>query len=199
MGKGNSTKQTKFTVINGNGEGTTGPKKTTSTFASLSGGMTSPADVSTASSSHIVDFDQVRTQRLEEKKRKTERVMLREWVGVSCVGANLPQGMKSLEVIDLSEDGLAFRVPVYTGKGWPKEITEIQVRFYFTKDSFIPLKLAVQNIKTFEEDGVRYVRCGCTVDPVGGAYEAFACFVKFLKSYSMSSYTDRGDSQAFYI
>jgi hypothetical protein len=91
----------------------------------------------------VVDFNQKRAEKLEEKRRKTERVVFGNMVGVYSVISEAR--MQAIEIVDVSEEGLAFRVPFDSKNPWPAETVEIPIRMYFSNETYIPVMLKVAN------------------------------------------------------
>ena len=158
-------------------------------------GNTTPTD---GSSEHIVvDFTEYRAQRLEEKRRKNERILINHFLGVYAVS-----GLDSLyqvELIDLSDGGCSFQVPVDANKPWTEDKKDFTIRLYFSQENFLSVPVSVQNKKTVTVNGHRFTRYGCSVDDSASTYEAYTAFVKFLKSYSAVSEKDSGNVNVFFV
>lgn len=145
----------------------------------------------------VVDFTEARQQRLEEKRRSAERVFFKHLLSVYCVVGE--HQMRPIELIEVSEDGCSFQVPFDGDKPWPNEATEMPIRLYFSQDTYISLMLTIANSRPCIDQGVRYVRFGCTVDKTLSSYPAFEQFVRFLRAYSEHSHKDKGDVSVFYL
>lgn len=148
--------------------------------------------------SRVIDLNEVRTQRLEDKRRKTERVFMNQFLGVYCMtGSN---SMHQIEVVDVSDEGLGFQVPADTGKPNPITDKDFPIRLYFNQESFLQVHVTVQNTRPARgENGTRYTRYGCAVDPTTSTYEAYQAFVKFLKVYGAVAQKDKGDVNVFFV
>src|SRR6266496_1178660 len=85
---------------------------------------------------HIVDFNEAREQKLEEKRRKNERIFFTHLLSVYSIASqsNQPQ-MMPVELIDVSEDGCSFQVPFDANRPWPKDSNPIPLRLYFSQDT----------------------------------------------------------------
>ena len=147
--------------------------------------------------SQVVDFNQVREQKMEEKRRKAERVFFKNVLGVYSVMGR--DSMVPIEFVDVSEQGCAFQIPFNPARAWPTSTTEVPLRIYFTKDSYLEILVQIQNSRPTIEDGNRYVRFGCLIDQTTSAYPAYQHFVRFLKSYSEECHKDSGSNTAFYL
>lgn len=145
----------------------------------------------------VVDFNQVRTQKLDEKRRKTERIFFKQLLSVYCVTED--SAMRAIEPVDVSEEGFSFQVPYNPDKPWPTDANEFTIRLYFSQETYIPVLLRIVNSRPCIESGARYVRFGCTVDQTLTSYPAYAQFVRFMKAYSEHAHKDAGDMTLFYI
>jgi hypothetical protein len=134
---------------------------------------------------------------MDEKRRKAERIFFKHLLSVYCVTGN--DQMKQIEIIEVSEDGCSFQVPYDPRNPWPTTATDLPIRLYFSQDTYIPILLNVHNSKPSIDDGVRYVRFGCSVDKAMSSYPAYEQFVKFLKAYSEHAHKDKGDVSVFYL
>ncbi len=146
----------------------------------------------------VIDFSEVRAKKLEEKRRNTSRVLFKQILGIYTVTGE--SQMRSLELIDVSEDGCSFQVPFDAQNPWPTDLKEIPIRMYFSQDTYLPLQLRIQNSRPSIENGIRYIRYGCAIDPTFKSYEAFRQFVRFLRVYSEHAHQDLGgDHTLFYL
>ena len=147
---------------------------------------------------HIIDFSEVRAQKLEEKRRKNERIFFKHLLSVYTVMSD-SKSMFPIELIDVSEDGCAFQVPFNADKPWPTNSDTIPIRLYFSQDTYLEVIAKIANARPSIENGTRYTRYGCTVDKATATYAAFIQFVKFLKLYSEHAHKDMGDVSVFYL
>jgi len=154
-------------------------------------------DDNTGAEIKVVDFNQVRSQKLDEKRRKTERIIFQNLLGVYCVTGN--SQIRQLQLVDVSEDGIAFLVPFDTKNPWPRENGDLPIRLYFTQDTYLPIQVRVVNSRPSIENGQRYVRYGCAVDTSLQSYTSYCQFVRFLKSFSEQAHRDEGNNTVFYL
>lgn len=145
----------------------------------------------------VIDFSEARAQRMDEKRRKTERIFFKHLLGIYCVTESTE--LKQVELMDVSEEGCSFQVPFDANNPWPRSATEINLRLYFSQDTYIPVVLKVQNSRPCIEEGVRYQRYGCLVDQSVTSYEAYRQFVRFLSLYSEHAHKDTGKVTLFYL
>lgn len=145
----------------------------------------------------VIDFNEARANKLEEKRRKTERVFFRNLLSVySVLGGSK---LAPIEIVDISEDGIAFQVPFTAERPWPVNEEIMPMRLYFSQDTYIEIFVNIQNSRPAIEDGQRYTRFGCAVDKGTKSYPAFQQFVQFMKSYAEHSHKDLGDVSVFYL
>jgi hypothetical protein len=145
----------------------------------------------------VVDFGEVRAQKLDQKRRKTERIFFKHLLSVYCVvGASK---MRPVEFLEVSEEGCSFQVPFDSNNPWPVDDGELPIRMYFSQDTYIPVRLSIQHSRPMIENGQRYVRFGCTVDKTASAYPSYVAFVNFLKMYSEHAMKDKGEVSVFYL
>lgn len=144
----------------------------------------------------VINLDQFRSRKTEEKKRKTERIFFHNLVGV--YGIVQPGKMVPVDLIDVSEEGLAIQVPYQSSttmadKVWPKDSSNVSIRLYFSADSFMEVTVDVKNSRTAIENGSKYVRYGCEVNQEQRAFAAWKNFVTFLRAYTDVSERDSGN------
>lgn len=146
---------------------------------------------------HVIDFSQAREQKLEEKRRKTERIFFTHLLGVYTVTGD--RRMLPIEVLDLSEEGVAFQVPHESKQPWPTELVEFPLRLYFTQDTYLEIRAKIQNSRPSIDKNQRYTRYGCAVDASTQSYPAYVQFVRFMKLYAEHAHKDLGDISVFYL
>lgn len=154
-------------------------------------------DKKTEGTVQVIDFNRARAERLEEKRQSTQRIFFSQILGIYCVLGD--ERMKPIEIVDVSEDGIAFRVPFNASNPWPREKGPIPVRFYFSSESYLPVIVTVVNSRPVIDQGTRYIRYGCSVDKTVTSYEAFRQFVCFLREYSVHAHQDTGSQTKFYL
>ncbi|MCM0604902.1 MAG: PilZ domain-containing protein [Xanthomonadaceae bacterium] len=147
--------------------------------------------------SEIIDFKSAQQEKLEEKRRKNQRIIFKNMMGV--YGITGDKKLNAIELLDLSDNGISFRIPFNVEKLWPTDSSDITIRLYFTQDTYIPLRVKIQNSKSMIEEGIKYTRYGCVVEKSGSSFETYKKFVEFTKAYSTESYQDQGGVQVFYI
>jgi len=148
-------------------------------------------------SDQVVNFDEIRAQKIDEKRRKNERIFFKHLLGVYSVVGN--DKMRPIELLDVSEDGCSFQVPFDASSPWPATTDELPIRLYFSQDTYLPIHVKIENSKQAIDHGTRYVRYGCSVEKSLTSYPAYQQFVKFLKLYSVHAHNDKGDISVFYL
>jgi len=139
----------------------------------------------------IINLDNFRNRKQEEKKRKTERIFFHHLVGVYSVVR--PGKMVPVDLIDVSEEGLAIQVPYQSEKSWPNDTNNIPIRLYFSPESFIEVTVDIKNTHSTIEGGTRYLRYGCAIQSEQRTFHAWTQFVGFLKAFSEVSEKDTGN------
>lgn len=151
----------------------------------------------TTTSHQVIDFGQARAQKLEEKRRATERIFFKHLLNVySVVGDH---SMVPIELIEVSEEGCSFQIPHNPQKPWPKNLEEIPIRIYFSQDTYLELRVKIKHSNPSIDNNQRYMRFGCVVDQNTASFVAYEQFVRFLKLYSEHSHKDLGDISVFYL
>ncbi|MCC7440687.1 MAG: PilZ domain-containing protein [Bdellovibrionales bacterium] len=148
-------------------------------------------------SDQVIDFNSKREERLQEKRRKTERIFFKHLLGIYCVTGN--SEMQQVEFVDVSEEGCSFQVPFTDNVAGPKEKENIPVRIYFSQDTYLPILVTVQNSAQSIVEGRRYIRYGCSIDTKTATYDAYKQFVKFLHMYAEQAHRDNGKVTFFYL
>lgn len=146
----------------------------------------------------IVDLGKVREAKTEEKRRKYERVLFKNLLGVYCVAQD--EELRAVELVDVSEEGLSFQLPAHSknlesftsGK-------ECLFRFYFSEETFIPVACRITNQRPCIEGGSTYIRFGCTVDQSLQSYGTYISFVNFLTKFAQTAQIDGAKQRVFYF
>ena len=139
----------------------------------------------------VVSLDQFRNRKQEEKKRKTERLFFHHLVGIYSV---VESGrMVPIELIDVSEEGLAVQTPYQAEKPWSQNSNDIPIRLYFSPESYIEIVVDIKNSRPTIDGGVKYLRYGCAIQTEHRSYAAWKQFVSFLRVYSEVSEKDTGN------
>ena len=146
----------------------------------------------------LIDFVKKRQEKIEKKRRSFERVLFRNILGISTVIDNEEQDLP-IEMLDISRDGCLFQIPwgpLYSKGGKKlKKGTNVLLKMYFTKDSFIPINIKIKYAREDMENEKAFLRCGCEFDKSTTSFTALNSFINFLYSFAEHSATDREDLQ----
>ncbi len=157
------------------------------------------SDSNNANETKIFDFVKKRSENVEQKRRAFERLVFQNFLGAYTViedgGAIYP-----IALVDISNTGCLFQVPWTMGKDKkiPKN-TEILMRMYFTKGSYIPVLVSVKHGKeVVMQDGTTYMQYGCEFDKSVSSFEAMQSFIDFMYKFAKHSAVDKGDTKVFF-
>jgi hypothetical protein len=145
----------------------------------------------------VVDFNQAREQRLEQKRRRTERILFRNLVSVYSMSEDSKPF--PVDLIEVSEDGCSFQVLADAPTSSLVKKDEIPLRIYFSQDTYLEVFAKIKNSRPSIEKNRRYVRYGCEIAKNVKSYAAYQLFVQFLKQYVVHAHRDLGSASAFYL
>ncbi len=145
----------------------------------------------------LVDFNEAREKKMTEKKRKAERILFQNLLGVYTVSTG--SQIYPVEMVDVSEEGCAFQIPFDGRNAMSLDTEEVPLRLYFSQDTYMEIRVKITNSRPCIENGRRYIRYGGAVDQSLSSYFCFVQFVRFLKSYSEHAHRDLGDVSVFYL
>lgn len=152
-----------------------------------------------ADDNNILSFNEKREENIERKRRNFERILFNNFLGAYSVidqaGVVFP-----IEMLDISQDGMSFRVPRGAiGSSFKKE-DELTLRMYFTKNTFIPVVTNIKWMKdTKGDDGEFYLEYGVKFDKSVPTFEALRPFIDFLYKFAELSTEDKGKSKVYYL
>jgi hypothetical protein len=148
----------------------------------------------------VFDFAEKRKKTIEQKRRTFERVMFQEFLGVYTViddqGAGFP-----IKVLDISGVGCQFQVPFSNkAKNQFKAGTEVTMKFFFTKGSYIPAIIVVRHVQEYiDQSGDAWLRIGGEFETSLPSFKALSSFIDFIYQYAEYSCVDRGESKVFFL
>ncbi len=156
-------------------------------------------DNGTNENGQVISFRQARDAKLEEKRRKYERVLFTNILGAYFVMEGSGQ-LSAVELIDISADGLSFQLPLDSKnlRGL-KSGEEMSFRLYFTKDSYIAVDVHIVHERQCIENGGSYVRYGCSVIQGSSSYQAYKAFVEFMARFAEAARSDDGGLKLSYF
>ncbi|MEO5970352.1 MAG: PilZ domain-containing protein, partial [Bdellovibrionia bacterium] len=144
----------------------------------------------TSSENRIVDFNEAREQRLEQKRRRTERILFRNLVSVYSLTEH--DKLFPVDLIEVSEDGCSFQILADAPTSGLIKRDEIPLRIYFSQDTYLEIFAKIVNSRPSIEKNRRYVRYGCKIDKTVKSYAVYQLFVQFLKQYAVHAHRDLG-------
>ncbi len=148
----------------------------------------------------VVDFNEKRMKNIEQKRRTFERVVFQEFLGVYTViddqGAGFP-----IKLLDVSKVGCQFQVPFSAkAKNQFKSGTELTLKLFFTKESYLPAVVTVRHTSEFvDQQGDTWLRLGGEFDTAIPSFAALSSFINFIYQYAEFSCRDKGESKVFFL
>jgi len=140
-----------------------------------------------------------RKESIEKKRRNFERLMFQNVLGcysmIDNKGAAYP-----VTLVDISHTGCLFQVP-WNVKGDEKMAagSELTLRMYFTKKSFIPVSVRIKYAKEFiDQNSQTAMQYGCEFDTSTSSFQALSSFIDFLYKFAEHSAVDHGDTKVFF-
>jgi hypothetical protein len=135
----------------------------------------------------VVDITELRTEVLDEDRRKVRRTILTEFIAVHTVVPGM--GLMKVALFNINESGLAFDIDFKKGHFQVGE--EVAMRVYLNHQTFFPFVVKVKHITDVSDEEVH--RHGCEF--VGGTINDVALhhFIKFIEHVSASLKHDKGD------
>ncbi len=151
------------------------------------------------SESNLIDFAAKRKQNIEQKRRNFERIMFKDFLGCYTIIDNNDTG-HPVDIVDISKDGLQFQVFERDSKRF-QEGMEIELRFYFTKQNYIPAVVQIRHSYDFDDSmsGKAHQRFGCTFDKSLPSFKAMESFLRFIYDFAEHSSTDKGDGKVYFL
>lgn len=128
----------------------------------------------------IIDLNDFRKNKSEEKRREYERVLFNRILGVYSFAEK--SGLHHVEVIDVSYSGMKFREerpdqPLQAGQ-------KVALRFYFTPSSYLRLVIEVKRVTPYKEDDREGLEYGCELDKATKSYEVIRQLIGFMYKYA---------------
>lgn len=148
----------------------------------------------------VIDFNAKRQKSIEQKRRTFERVMFQEFLGVYSVMDDQGTGYP-VKLVDISKEGLQFQLPFSAkAKNQYKAGSEITLKLYFTKGSYLPALVTVRRAAEYvDERGDAWLRLGGEFDTSVPTFKAISTFVDFIIQYSELSSIDKSDSKVYFL
>ncbi|MCM2279701.1 MAG: PilZ domain-containing protein [Oligoflexia bacterium] len=139
------------------------------------------------SGTRIVSLTEARAKRVAKERRDFERFFLGEMTQVFCVTET--GDLFPIEIVELSQAGCSFRVPFESADKVNLDNTGrfVQLRFYMSRDTYLPVAVKVTNTNPMLEQGFKYVRFGCGVEKELSSYQAYRQLVLFMDAFAKAS------------
>jgi hypothetical protein len=148
----------------------------------------------------VLDFNARREENIEQKRRQFERILFNNFLGAYTV---VDQGgtIYPVSLVDVSREGCLFQVPWNMERDTKiEEGTEITMRMYFTKKSFIPVVLEIKRGQEHvDEDGQTYMQYGAEFDTSMPSFQAVESFIDFMYKFAEHSSLDKGSQKVFFL
>lgn len=134
----------------------------------------------------IIDLDNYRKNKHEERRREYERVLFNRILGVYSFAEKT--GLGHVEVLDISYSGIRFREerpenPLKVGG-------KVALRFYFTPSSYLRLVVEIKRVTPFDEEGREGLEYGCQLDKATKSYEVIHQLISFMYKYAETACQD---------
>lgn len=147
----------------------------------------------------VLDFNKKKADTIEQKRRAFNRIVFQNFLGAYSViddnGSIYP-----ITMVDIAGDGCSFQVPWNPKKD--KKMAnglEVNVRMYFTNQSYIPVIMNVRHAKeVLGKDGLTYMQYGCEFDKSVASFEAMQSFIDFIYRFAEHSAIDKGDTKVYF-
>ncbi len=147
----------------------------------------------------VIDFKKKRAENIEKKKRQFERVLFSEFVQCYSV-TNNGDGLFSVTVIDVSQTGCQLQVEVQENVDKLfKTKKELELRFFFTKKSFLNARVQVMRVVKAEVGGKQVLKIGCEFDQKMPSFQAIKAMVGFFYQYAEYSQTESAENRVFFL
>lgn len=147
----------------------------------------------------VFDFKKKRAENIEKKKRQFERVLFSDFVECYCV---TPQkdGLFSVNVIDVSQSGCQLQVEVQENIDKLFKLkNELELRFFFTKKSFLSAQIKIMRLVKAEVAGKQVIKVGCEFDQKMPSFQAIKSMVSFFYNYAEYSQTESAQNRVFFL
>ena len=149
---------------------------------------------------NVVDFGKKRKESIEQKRRTFERVVFQEFLGVYTVvdeqGTSFP-----IKLVDISGEGCQLQLPFTPkAKNQFKAGTEITLKFFFTKGSYLPAVVTVRHATEYvDKQGDAWLRLGGEFDTSLPSFQPLSHFIKFIYQYAEFSCLDKGEHKVYFL
>ena len=140
----------------------------------------------TESELQIVDLQNYRKSKSEERRREYERVLFNRILGVYSFVEKT--NLQHIEVVDISYSGLKFREE--NPEKPLKAEEKIALRFYFTPSSYLRVIVDIKRALPFKDDDREGMEYGCQLDKSTKSFEVIRDLIAFMYKYSETACQD---------
>ncbi|MBY0316168.1 MAG: PilZ domain-containing protein [Bdellovibrionales bacterium] len=138
-------------------------------------------------SAGVTDISNIRQEMINSERRSVRRTILTEFIGMNII---VPQkGLVKSALYDISENGLAFELPIDLGKFNVGE--EVAMRIYMNHATYFPFVIKITHIRKDADEGL-YLYGGSFIKNSINQVALFH-FAKFVENISAYLKTDHGD------
>ena len=134
----------------------------------------------------IVDLQNYRKNKSEERRREYERVLFNRILGVYSFVEKT--NLQHIEVVDISYSGLKFREENPDRPLKAEEKTAL--RFYFTPSSYLRVIVDIKRAIPFKDDDREGMEYGCQLDKTTKSFEVIRDLIAFMYKYSETACQD---------
>jgi hypothetical protein len=152
------------------------------------------------SDAKIIDFGKKKAENIEQKKRQFERILFSEFVG--CYSVVDDNGtVYPIDLVDISAKGCMVEVPKAHNPDKQFLIdSEVKIRLYFTKKSYIPVVFKIRHRKeTVNDKGKVVVRYGGEFDTTLPSFQAVESFIKFVYQFAAHSRIEEEGNKVYFL
>ena len=149
--------------------------------------------------SKVLSFEDKRKENIEKKKRSFERVLFDEFLG-TYTELDDNGSSYAITMLDISRTGCSFQVPAQKKNSQHFQMdSDITLRFYFTKKSFIPVLVKIKHSSKHQENGMEYVRYGGEFDTSLPSFEPVKLFIEFVYKFAQYSVIDDHVKRVYFL
>lgn len=145
------------------------------------------------SDSKVVSFSKHQQEKQEGMRRDYERVLYKQLLGGYTVIEKL--GLKAVEIHNISKNGCLFTMDPVDGAYKVGE--EIDFRFYFSANTYVPAKLKIVRAEKVDDGYATFWQYGCSFDQGLQSFPVLEKFVEFLEAYGKAAREDKGEQKVW--
>jgi hypothetical protein len=135
----------------------------------------------------VVDITELRSEVLNEDRRKVRRTILTEFIAVHTVVPGM--GLMKVSLFNVNQTGLAFDIEVPKGHFQVGE--EVAMRVYLNHQTYFPFIVKVKHVTEIPDEEVHRHGCEFVQNTINDV--ALHHFIQFIENVSASLKHDNGD------